>query len=162
MAGLAKDLPPKSTVHGYLDCGSGMAPWPATIDSQSVKSAEKGGVNRPFGLWRGQKAAHPRRYAQPDPGRPHPARRCPRSQQRVAGAQGDPPPLSVHCPGLRRWRRWYANSGRGTWKSSSAPNRRERATAKGFENLARMGLLAFLRLAIIRLMLRRIARHRRS
>lgn len=54
----------------------------------------------------------------------------------------------------------------GAWhleivKRSEPKGTRSGHTAKGFENLARMGL-AFLRLAMIRLMLRRIARHRRS
>ena len=63
---LPKDLPPRSTVHGYLDlwnwdgtldrihhalyvkcrekAGRDASPTAAIIDSQSVKSAEKGGV----------------------------------------------------------------------------------------------------------------------
>jgi transposase len=63
---LPKDLPPRSTAHGYLDlwnwdgtldrihhalyvkcrekAGRGASPTAAIIDSQSVKSAEKGGV----------------------------------------------------------------------------------------------------------------------
>ncbi len=63
---LPKDLPPRSTVHGYLDlwnwdgtldrihhalyvkcrekAGRAASPTAAIIDSQSVKSAEKGGV----------------------------------------------------------------------------------------------------------------------
>jgi transposase len=62
---MPKDLPPRSTVHGYLDrwdfdgtldrihqalyvkcrdlAGTGASPTEAIIDSQSVKSAEKGG-----------------------------------------------------------------------------------------------------------------------
>jgi len=67
---IPKDLPPRSTVHGYLDlwnwdgtlerihhtlyvkcreqAGREASPTAAIIDSQSVKSAEKGGVTRIF------------------------------------------------------------------------------------------------------------------
>ncbi len=88
---IPKDLPPRSTVHGYLDlwnwdgtlerihhtlyvkcreqAGREASPTAGIIDSQSVKSAEKGGA-----AWidprlrRGQEdqrqeAPHPRRYA---------------------------------------------------------------------------------------------------
>jgi len=85
-----KDLPPRSTLYDYLDrwsrdgtldhihdmlyvkCRQAAAreasPTAAIIDSQSVKSAEKGGLHRSGGLRRrqedhGQKAPHPRRYA---------------------------------------------------------------------------------------------------
>jgi transposase len=69
---LPKDLPPRSTVNGwfcrwnhdvtldrilhalYVRCremiGCKSSPTAAIIDSQSVKSAEKGGLNRPTGL----------------------------------------------------------------------------------------------------------------
>ena len=71
-AALPKDLPPKSTVHDYLrrwddDCtlerihhalyvrcreraGREASPTAAIIDSQSVKSAEKGALHRSVGL----------------------------------------------------------------------------------------------------------------
>src|SRR3982751_443555 len=73
---IPKDLPPKSTVHNYFDlwtydgtldrihhalyercreqAGREASPSAAIIDSQSVKSAEKGGLRRPAGLRRGQ------------------------------------------------------------------------------------------------------------
>ena len=92
-----KDLPPRSTLYDYFDlwgwdgtlerihealyvkCREAAAreasPTAAIIDSQSVKSAEKGGAHRPSGLRRGQKdqrqeAPHPGRYARPADARP--------------------------------------------------------------------------------------------
>ena len=88
---IPKDLPPRSTAHGYFDLwswdgtldrihhelymkcreaiGREASPTAAVIDSQSVKSAEKGGP-RSAGIRRrqedqGQKASHCRRYARP-------------------------------------------------------------------------------------------------
>ena len=73
---IPKDLPPRSTVHDYLDlwtwdgtldrlhhalyvqcreqAGREASPTAAIIDSQSVKSAEKGGPHRPAWLRCGQ------------------------------------------------------------------------------------------------------------
>ena len=73
---LPKDLPPRSTVHDYLtlwawdgtlrrlhhalfvqareQAGKEASPTAAIIDSQSVKSAEKGALQRPAGLRCGQ------------------------------------------------------------------------------------------------------------
>ncbi len=67
-----KDLPPRSTVHGYFDrwdydvtlerihhalyvecrelAGRAVSPTAAVIDSQSVKSAEKGDLDQSAGL----------------------------------------------------------------------------------------------------------------
>ena len=86
---IPKDLPPKSTLFGYFDlwnwdgtldrihhalyvkCREAMdreaSPTACVIDSQSVKSAEKGGLDRPARLRRRQKdqrqeAAHSRRH----------------------------------------------------------------------------------------------------
>ena len=99
-----KDLPPRSTLYddfdrwswdGTLDrvhdalsvkCREAAAreasPTAAIIDSQSVKSAEKGGLHRSGGLRRrqedhGQKAPHPRRYAGPVDACDRPRRRHP-------------------------------------------------------------------------------------
>ncbi len=95
---LPKDLPPRSTVHGYFDlwnwdgtlerihhvlyvkcrekAGRDASPTAAIIDSQSVKSAEKGAQHRPVRLRRGQEnqrqeTPRPCRYA-----RLADARRC--------------------------------------------------------------------------------------
>jgi transposase len=89
---LPKDLPPKSTVHDYLDLwnwdgtlerihhelyvavrdqeGREASPTAAIIDSQTAEGAQKGDFARSFGLRRGQEgqgsqAAHPGRYAGP-------------------------------------------------------------------------------------------------
>ena len=73
---LPKDLPPKSTVHDYLElwnwdgtlervhhvlyvavreqAGREASPTAAIIDSQSAKGAQKGALARSFGLRRGQ------------------------------------------------------------------------------------------------------------
>ena len=93
---LPKDLPPRSTVHGYLQRwdydGTLMnihdalyvacrdlaereaSPTACVIDSQSVKSAEKGGLDRSAGIRRGQEnqrqeATCPGRHAGPDAAR---------------------------------------------------------------------------------------------
>ena len=87
---LPKDLPPKSTVHDYLELwnwdgtlerihhalyvavreqeGREASPTAAIIDSQTAKGALKGGFARSFGLRRGQEdqrsqTAHPGRHA---------------------------------------------------------------------------------------------------
>ena len=89
---MPKDLPPKSTVHDYLELwnwdgtlerihhalyvavreqeGREASPTTAIIDSQTAKGAKKGGLARSFGLRRGQEdqrsqAAHPGRHAGP-------------------------------------------------------------------------------------------------
>ncbi len=100
---IPKDLPPRSTVHGYFDlwglrrnsllrihhtlyvlcreqAGREASPTAAIIDSQSVKSAEKGGARstRPATMRQedqGQEAPSPRRYT--------------RSTDARSGASGD-------------------------------------------------------------------------
>src|SRR4051812_18411495 len=101
---LPKDLPPKSTVHDYLtlwawdgtlgrlhhalfvqvreQAGREASPTAAIIDSQSVKTAEKGASRRSVGLrcgqeGQGQEAAHPGRHAGPAAKRGDPAGRRP-------------------------------------------------------------------------------------
>ncbi|WP_425491260.1 transposase [Nitrospirillum iridis] len=136
-----------------------------------------------------QEAPHRRRYARHDPGRPHPARRYPGSRRRLAGVeevrrlfpfvervfadggyQGAATAAAVrelgewHLEIVKRSdtakgfevlpKRWIVERTFG-WLG------RCRRLAKDFENLSRMSL-AFLRLAPILLMLRRITRHRKS
>ena len=65
------------------------SPTAAIIDSQSVKSAEKGGLHRSDGLRRGQEdqgqeASHPRRYAGPADARHRACRRHSGSRRRRA------------------------------------------------------------------------------
>ena len=89
---IPKDLPPRSTLHGYFlrwewdgtlerihhalyvrcreQAGRDASPTAAIIDSQSVKGAEKGGCGRPARLGRGQEdqgqeAAPAGRHARP-------------------------------------------------------------------------------------------------
>jgi transposase len=91
---LPTDLPPRSTVHEYLQrwegdgalerihqvlyqkareqAGREASPSAAILDSQSVKSAEKGGLDRSIGVRCGQEnqgkeAPYPGRYRGPDP-----------------------------------------------------------------------------------------------
>lgn len=104
---IPKDLPPKSTVHGYFDlwtydgtldrihhalyvkcreaAGREASPTAAVIDSQSVKSAEKGGLHRSARLrcrkeGQGQEAAYSRRYDRPSAS-------CARSSRRHSGSR---------------------------------------------------------------------------
>lgn len=103
---IPKDLPAKSTVYGYFDlwtydgtldrihhalyvkcreaAGREASPTAAVIDSQSVKSAEKGGLHRSARLRcrkedQGQEAAYSRRYDRP-------AASCARSSGRHSGS----------------------------------------------------------------------------
>jgi transposase len=100
---LPKDLPPKSTVHDYLELwnwdgtlecihhalymavreqeGREASPTAAIIDSQTAKGALKGGFARSFGLRRGQEdqrsqTAHPGRHVGPPVERRRSSRRC--------------------------------------------------------------------------------------
>ena len=88
---IPRDLPPRSTLYDYFDlwgwdgtlerihealyvkCREAAAreasPTAAIIDSQSVKSAEKGGPHRPFGLRRGQLRSTARSEPQPQSAR---------------------------------------------------------------------------------------------
>ena len=81
---IPKDLPPRSTVHGYFDLwswdgtlerihhelymkcreaiGREASPTAAVIDSQSVKSAEKGGPTHPPGYDAGKKIKGKKRH----------------------------------------------------------------------------------------------------
>ncbi len=208
---IPKDLPPRSTLHDYFDlwgwdgtlerihealyvkCREAAAreasPTAAIIDSQSVKSAEKGGAHRPFGLRRRQEgqrqeAPHPGRYAGPADARHRPCRRRPGPRRRSA-ADGDlVRRLSVPDAALRRWRLSgtaiqarnpadpCSRDGRDRQAVGSAktfvvlPKRwivertlawlgRCRRLAKDWECLNHKAL-AFLRLASIRLMLRKL------
>ena len=153
----SQDLPPRTTLYDYLDrwirdgtldrmhdalyvqcreaASREASPTAAIIDSQSVKSAEKGACDRSVGLRRwqedqGQEAACPGRYAGPADachrscrGRPGPRRRHAGDGELVRG---------VPVPGetLRRWRlpgarvppRYQARSwGESTSRSSYDP-----------------------------------------
>jgi transposase len=88
---IPKDLPPRSTLYDYFDlwgwdgtlerihealfvkrreaAAREASPTAATIDSQSVKSAEKGAPHRPFGLRRGARGSTARRAPQPESSR---------------------------------------------------------------------------------------------
>ena len=106
---LPKDLPPRSTVHDYLSLWNWdgtldrihhalyvkcrekaereASPTACIIDSQSVKSAEKGGPHRPARLRcgqadQGQEAACSGRYAGLAPARHRHRRRCSGSPRR--------------------------------------------------------------------------------
>ena len=113
---IAKDLPPRSTLYDYFDLWSWdgtldrihdvlyaqcrqaasreASPTAAIIDSQSVKSAEKGACDRPARVRcrqedQGQEAAHPRRYAGLADARYRARRRRPGPRWRRA-ADGEP------------------------------------------------------------------------
>ena len=113
---IPKDLPPRSTLYDYFDrwscdgtldrihdalyvkCREAAAreasPTAAIIDSQSVKSAEKGGLHRSARLRcrqedQGQEAARACRYARPADARDRAFRRRPRPRRRGV-ADGEP------------------------------------------------------------------------
>ena len=108
---IAKDLPPRSTLYDYFDlwgwdgtldrihdalyaqcrqaASREASPTAAIIDSQSVKSAEKGGMRlirraRCGQKDQGQEAPHPRRYAGLADARDRPRRRRPGPRRRRA------------------------------------------------------------------------------
>jgi transposase len=123
---IPKDLPPRSTLHDYLElwewdgtlrrthhalyvkcreqAGREASPTAAIIDSQSVKSAEKGGLDRPAWLRRGQEAPSAGRHARSAAFRDRPCGRCSGSRRRRA-ADGRPVrPAPVPAQTLRRRR----------------------------------------------------------
>src|SRR3954454_12927113 len=128
---LPQDLPPKSTVHGYLtlwawdgtirrlhhalfvqvreQAGKEASPTAAIIDSQSVKGAKKGGAHRSVGPRRGQEgqgqeAAHPGRHARPAAERRDPSRRRPGPGRGHPAAARRTPAVPVRRGDLRRRR----------------------------------------------------------
>lgn len=125
---IPKDLAARSTVHDYFDlwdydgtlerihhtlyvaCRERMdreaSPTVAIIDSQSVKGAEKGALDRPARLRcgqedQGQEAPHPRRHAGPADARARPSRRHSGSGWRRAGDGHAVWPLPVPAQALR-------------------------------------------------------------
>jgi transposase len=127
-AALPKDLPPRSTVNDYLrrwdddrtldrihqalyvQCrelaGREASPTVAIIDSQSVKSAEKGGgLSICAGMTRakdqGQEASPPGRYAGPAAVCHHPCRRHSGSRWRCAVDEHAVRPVPVPAEALR-------------------------------------------------------------
>ena len=208
---IPKDLPPRSTLYDYFDlwswdgtldrihhelyvkCREAVAreasPTAAVIDSQSVKSAEKGGRRSTSGLRRGkedqgQEAAHSRRHPRPADPRHRARRRHSGSRWWRVGDGDDVRPVSVPAETLCRWRlsrpgvpsRCEQNHGASECRDRQALGPRQRlcraakamggrthirmaralSTARqGLENLNRKAL-AFLRLASIRLMLRKL------
>src|SRR3954462_5149121 len=128
---LAKDLPPRGTVHDYLtlwawdgtlrrlhhalfvqareQAGKEASPTAAIIDSQSVKGAEKGGARRSQRLRRGQEgqgqeAAHPGRHAGPAAERRDPSRRHPGPGRRHSAAARGAAAVPLRRGDLRRRR----------------------------------------------------------
>ncbi len=128
---IPKDLPPRSTLYDYFDlwswdgtldlihhelyvkCREAVAkeasPTAAVIDSQSVKSAEKGGPRLIRRLRRGkedqgQEAAYSRRHARPADPCHRARRRYPGPRWRCTGHGDHVRPVSVLAETLRRWR----------------------------------------------------------
>ena len=208
---IPKDLPPRSTLYDYFDrwscdgtldrihdalyvkCREAAAreasPTAAIIDSQSVKSAEKGGLHRSARLRcrqedQGQEAARACRYARPADARDRAFRRRPRPRRRGV-ADGEPVwRLPVPDQALRRRRlprtgipervetHSRARRPRDHQAIGSPPTLRRPAQALGRRTHPRLACrcrrlpkdweclnrkaLAFLRLASIRLMLRKL------
>ena len=208
---IPKDLPPRSTVHDYFDlwawdgtldrihhalyvqcreqAGREPSPTAAIIDSQSVKSAEKGGVDRPAWLRcgqedQGQEAPYSRRYPRPADARPRACRRHPGSRRRRAGDGHAVRPVSVPAEALCRWRlsgAEFQSAVRKILRQINVEIVKRSDIAKGFAVLPKRWIvertiawlnrcrrlakdweclnrkaLAFLRLASIRLMLRKL------
>src|SRR5215469_4108782 len=128
---LPKDFPPRSTVHNYFvwwQCDRVLdrihhalyverreraereaSPTAAIIDSQSVKSAEKGGLHRSARVrgrqadqW--QEAAYSRRYAGSVGARHRPCRRRPGSRWRHLAARHAVRSISIPPEAIRRQR----------------------------------------------------------
>ena len=127
---LPKDLPPKSTVHDYLElwnwdgtlerihhalyvaareqAGRDASPTVAIIDSQTAKGAQKGGLGsilRATTRARGQgsQAAHPGRHAGPLVERCRSSRRCSGPRRRLAAVASGKTTVPVYRPHLCRW-----------------------------------------------------------
>src|SRR5271166_2543348 len=150
---IPKDLPPKSSVYDYFDLWTydgtldrihhalyeqcreqerrEASPSAAIIDSQSVKSAEKGGQHRSARVRcgqedQGQEAAYSRRYIRPAVARRRSSGRYPGSRWRHS-RHGDPVrDVSLSQDAVRRRRISRAPIRQGTGKGSSASGRRNR------------------------------------
>ena len=161
---IPKDLPPRSTLHDYFDLWSWdgtldsihhalyvecreraerkASPTAAIIDSQSVKSAEKGALYRPAWLRcrqedQGQEAAYSRRHARPLDARHRACRRYPGSRRRRAFDGHAVRPLSFSPQSLRRWRISGCRLPRRTADYSQARERRDRQALRSSPALRR-------------------------
>src|SRR5436190_9620064 len=128
---LPKDLPPKSTVHDYLELwnwdgtlerihhalyvavreqeGREASPTVAIIDSQTAKGTQKGGLARSFGLRRGQEdqrsqAAHPGRHVGSPVERCRSSRRRSRPRWSILSVAPGTPTVPLHQAHLCRRR----------------------------------------------------------
>src|SRR5208337_1343643 len=159
---IPKDLPHKSTVFAYLDLWSydgtlerihyelyvrcreqaerEASPTAAIVDSQSVKSAEKGGLDRPEWLRcgkedQGQEAAYSCRYAWPAAAGHRSSGRYPGSRRR------HPPPIDAvrtvpfSEKALRRWRLLRAAISEGPCPGAASAQGRNRQTLRSGQGL---------------------------
>jgi len=127
---IPKDLPPRSTLYDYFDLWSWdgtldrihyalyiecreraereTSPTAAIIDSQSVKSAEKGGLAIRMAMMRARKSraktAYSRRHTRPPDARHRACRGHPGSRWRRPCHGHLVRPLSLPAEALRRWR----------------------------------------------------------
>ncbi len=173
-----KDLPPRSTLFDYFDlwtwngtldrihhalyvkCREAMgreaSPTACVIDSQSVKSAEKGGVASIRTATtreknQRQEAPYPRRYRRLVAACDCASRRYSRSRRRQTGAGDNVRIASVSAQALRRWRLSRTEIPGGAEENFAAPGHRDRQAIRsgaGFRShSAQMGGRAHLRLA---------------
>jgi transposase len=169
---IPKDLPPRSTIHGYFDLwswdgtldrihhmlyvkcrealGREASPTAAVIDSQSVKSAEKGGLRSIRRVTMREKR-YSRRYARPADPRPRARRRHSGSRWRRTRHGDAIRSLSIPAEALRRWwlsrplvsPRYGKNNG-----ASKCRNRQAIRSREGLHRLAQaMGRRAHVRVA---------------
>ena len=161
---IPKDLPPRSTVFAYLDlwiydgtldrmhhglyeacreqAGREASPTTCIIDSQSVKSAEKGGAHRSTWLRRrqadqGQEATHSRRHRGIAAACHRTCCRHSRSRRRRSSAGHALWPVSFFEEAVRRQRLPRPDLSQGHWQNSNPTRHRNRQTFRSGQGFRR-------------------------
>ena len=159
---LPKDFPPRSTVHNYfiwwhcdgvldrihhalyIECREQAeregSPTACIIDSQSVKSAKKGGPHRSARLRcrqadQGQEAAYSRRYAGSVAARHRSFRRHPGSRWRHRVAGNVVRSVSIPCEAVCRQRLSRADLRQRARQNPALPRNRNRQTTRSGKRL---------------------------
>ena len=162
---IPKDLPPRSTVFAYLDlwiydgtldrmhyalyeacreqAGREASPTACIIDSQSVKSAEKGGLHRSARVRRrqadqGQEATHSRRHRGIAAACHRACRRYSRSRRRRSSAGHAVWPVSFFEEAVRRQRLPRPDLSQGRWQNPDPTRHRNRQTFRSGQGFCRL------------------------